>query len=152
MRRLFVPSVVLLVLSVVMMVGSWCLLAYHPRSGTMFFSFSSGCVWWVIADTNWTHQGGFTTHGFLGVELTLLPRPFRPAGLAATALNLPTWYFVAASALVLACSWRPWLEARRRRGPNTCPACGYDLSGGQSVCPECGKAKAAAGASATPSQ
>ena len=35
-----------------------------------------------------------------------------------------------------------WLfkwNKRRKLGPNTCPSCGYDLTGNESgVCPECG--------------
>jgi hypothetical protein len=61
--------------------------------------------------------------------------PVRPIwrGLAAdTGIFAGAWL----SGLVLAGAGRRWW--RRRRG--RCPACGYDLSGSSTVCPECGAA------------
>lgn len=52
--------------------------------------------------------------------------------------------FYAGATIALVVLVRVLRRARRRRG-NRCVGCGYDLSGGGSVCPECGCAVVAAG-------
>ncbi len=139
MRRLFVPSVVMLVLSVVMMVASWFHFRVQPGGGRLFAAFSYGYVWLVIADANWQPNPANVIDIDLNVEFPLLPLPIRVSWLSGLILTVPAWYFVVGFAIVTSLSARPWLEARRRRRPNTCPTCGYDLRGVQSLCPECGK-------------
>jgi hypothetical protein len=59
-----------------------------------------------------------------------------------TVIAIPHWVFGALFGLMPAIRLRHWMKRRR---PDLCPACGYDLrgtpSGGQSnPCPECGAA------------
>lgn len=52
-------------------------------------------------------------------------------------VTVPSW-LVALLLGILPAMWlRRWL-ARRGRGPNSCPACGYDLRATPERCPECG--------------
>jgi hypothetical protein len=139
MRRLFVPSVVLLVLSVVMMVASWFHIRVHPHGGHFLIALADGYVLVAVADDPWTPGADLVTNFSMRVAFPALPLPSRTPQLNALMLSLPTWYFVVGFAILTSLSVRPWLEARRRRRPNTCPTCGYDLSGVHSLCPECGK-------------
>lgn len=151
MRRLFGPSVVLLVMSVMMMVGSWFRVGFAAVGGMLVVDLTGGqvCIYlpyspsgtasfWADATPNfaWPMLPSFISHIFVGGSCILVP----------------SWYFVILSAALVAILWTARSRARSTASPSTCPACGYDLSGGQSVCPECGRAKAAAGASATLSQ
>jgi len=53
-------------------------------------------------------------------------------------LILPHWFLTLIFATLPAIWLFKW-NKRRKLSPNTCPACGYDLTGNESgVCPECG--------------
>ena len=165
MRRLFVPSVVLLVLSVVMMVWSWCSLHIVSPNGRLTGGLSFGNVTVFLIKEGVASNPRISISGPRSLRFPLRPEfttnhkaiegfnnPLRVNWLTGTYIQIPTWYFVLLTGLLTALLWLPWSRHRRRYRVGCCTACGYDLSGGQSVCPECGRAKAAAGASATPSQ
>lgn len=138
MRRLFVPSAVLLVLSVVMMVASWFTVFVVGPGRTPRISLSLGQLLVVFPD-----------HPAQGPSLVADARfehawPWRPAFgkdafLGGRFALIPCWYFVVLSGASVAISSRPWFRHRRRNGDNCCDNCGYDLRGVQSLCPECGK-------------
>jgi hypothetical protein len=51
------------------------------------------------------------------------------------AIDIPLWVFMALLGTPTACLWR----LDRRRPPEVCAKCGYDLTGNTiGVCPECG--------------
>ena len=51
---------------------------------------------------------------------------------------IPHWFLVLVFAIVPAI-WLFKRNKRRKLGPNTCPSCGYDLTGNETgECPECG--------------
>ena len=152
MRRLFVPSVVLLVLSVVMMVWSWCgLHIVAPRGrASVTLGFGELSLFWITESR--LGQTGVWSWGFGGINLPTTPvytahhRAIESASLPAAAnwvggprVQIPTWYFLVMTGLLTALLWRPWSRHRRRYGNNCCAHCGYDLSGVHSLCPECGK-------------
>ncbi|QKK09760.1 MAG: hypothetical protein HND58_17380 [Planctomycetota bacterium] len=51
---------------------------------------------------------------------------------------LPLWLTLSLSLAALWGVWRFGLEERRREVEGRCVGCGYDLSGTEGVCPECG--------------
>ena len=54
--------------------------------------------------------------------------------------GIPHW-FTATCLAILPALWLIKWNKRRKLGPNTCPACSYDLTGNESgKCPECGHA------------
>lgn len=55
-----------------------------------------------------------------------------------TGVVLPLWVPVQASLFVLWLAWRVGLERRAAALAGCCAACGYDLTGIDGRCPECG--------------
>ena len=86
---------------------------------------------------------GITVNVFFGY-LTVEHGVANPNGTMTwtTYLRVPLWMVVLLTSVLPAI----WLAAgvwnkRRKLGPNTCPDCGYDLTGNESgECPECGDA------------
>jgi len=58
--------------------------------------------------------------------------------------TVPLWIPLTLCGVPSAIAWRAHLR-RRRRGPASCPSCGYDLRGlpASAPCPECGASRAA---------
>ena len=58
--------------------------------------------------------------------------------MTADSLMLPHWFLTLIIAILPAVWIYKWRK-RRKLGPNSCPGCGYDLTGNESgECPECG--------------
>jgi hypothetical protein len=56
----------------------------------------------------------------------------------AVMFSFPHW-FLTLMFVILPAIWLFKWNRRRKIGPNTCPSCGYDLTGNESgECPECG--------------
>lgn len=139
MRRLFVPSVVLLVLSVVVMVGSWFRVWIESPSREVEVSLSNGEVIIHMPNRPAPPPAYFEVEAIFTLDWPMLPQYRSHFGGSGHSVIIPCWYFVVFSAALVAIFWRPWSRHRRRNRTGCCLTCGYDLSGVQAVCPECGK-------------
>ena len=94
----------------------------------------------VVAHTSfgWTHEGGIVLGGIGLYEVHAYAGPV-------IVLKLPAWSLVGIAAMCCVAplfSWMRWSRRARRAHSDSCPSCGYDLTGNVSgVCPECGETR-----------
>jgi hypothetical protein len=141
---------------------SWVLRWGGLAATAVIIGLLAASFWWVIGVD---FPGGSASFGFGGLSITpgqflytdeflkvhamhwqvpswgrILWWPYAARAFGHLHIGIPLWLPLGLVSMPTSLAWWRW---NRRRGPDLCPACGYDLSGiATGVCPECGRAGA----------